>query len=268
MGDLDDTKDAYILRQKIAACFGAFVTRVGGAGNPENVESQSPSGEYTETMEPGIIQYLGEGEKVEFAIPPVVGDLESFFRIGARDIAMGLGVTLEALTGDLSNVNFSSGRLGWLEFQRNITSWTEHMLSPQMCEKIGRWILDGLRLMASVAPVVEIGWTPPRREMIDPGEEYKAAAQAAKDGLGTRSSFLRSVGLDPEQVDKDRAEELVRERELGLSYDTNVSTEAKDNAAAAKAAAAQPLTPAPAAKQDPAAPVPTEEGDANALADH
>lgn len=222
LGDFEDTKDAYILRQKIAACFAAFVTRSGGAGEPEDVNS-TRSGNRLETVEPGMIEYLDIGDKVEFGTPPIVGDLEAFFRVNGRDIAVGLGMTYEALTGDLSGVNFSSGRMGWLEFHRNLSAWTEQMLMPQMCDKIGQWILDGLRLVASVPAQVQIDHVPPRREMINPEQELKAAAQAARDGLGTRSRFLRGQGYDPETVDKERAEELAREAGLGLAYDTNVT---------------------------------------------
>jgi lambda family phage portal protein len=221
LGDFEDTKDAYILRQKIAACFAAFVTRGAGAGDPQDVDA-TRAGNRLETVEPGMIEYLDDGDKVEFGAPPVVGDLAVFFQVNGRDIAAGLGITYEALTGDLSGVNFSSGRMGWLEMYRNLTSWTEQMLMPQMCGKIGQWILDGLRLMASVPAQCRIDHVPPRREMIDPANELKAAAQAARDGLGTRSRFLRGQGFDPETVDRERAEELKRERSLGLAYDTNV----------------------------------------------
>lgn len=227
LGDVDDTKDAYILRQKIAACFTTFVSRTGGAGDPENVDDKSAAGNYAETVEPGMIEYLPDGATVTFGTPPIVGDLEGFFRIGARDIAVGFGITYEALTGDLSNVNFSSGRMGWLEMQRNIDAWTEHMVMPQMCAKIGQWIMDGLRLMASVPPSAKIGWTPPRREMIDPEKEQKAAAQAIKDGLWTRTRWLRGRGIDPEQLDQERADELARENKFGTVYETNVSAMAK-----------------------------------------
>jgi lambda family phage portal protein len=227
LADFDETKDAYILRQKIAACFAAFVKKTSAAGSPENVGDRTSAGNRIETVEPGMIEFLEPGEDVTFGTPPVVQDLEAFFRVNGRDIAVGLGMTYEALTGDLSGVNFSSGRMGWLEFHRNIAGWTEQMVLPQMCSKIGEWILDGLRLMAAVPAGVMIGWTPPRREMIDPAAELKAAAQAAKDGLGTRSRWLRSQGYDPETVDAERAEELARELKLGLSYDTNVSTAAK-----------------------------------------
>lgn len=229
LGDSEDVKDAYILRQKIAACFAAFVKKTSVAGAPENVgpDGETRAGNRLETVEPGMIEYLEPGEEVSLGTPPIVGDIEPFFRVTGRDIAVGLGMTYEALTGDLSGVNFSSGRMGWLEFYRNIATWTEHMVLPQMCSKIGQWILDGLRLVASVPADTKIDWTPPRREMIDPGAELKAAAQAAKDGLGTRSRWLRSLGHDPELVDQERADELAREKRLGLSYDTNVSTEAR-----------------------------------------
>jgi len=246
LGDSEDAKDAFILRQKIAACFAAFVKRTGGAGDPQNVGDRTTAGNRIETVEPGMIEYLGAGEEVTFGTPPIVGEIEAFFRINARDIAVGLGMTYEALTGDLSGVNFSSGRMGWLEFHRNIAMWTEHMVLPQMCGKIGQWILDGLRLVASVPAGVKIAWTPPRREMIDPSGELKAAAQAAKDGLDTRSHFLRSRGFDPEAVDKERAEELAREADLGLMYDTNISAVVKAAVAAAVAAAkpaAEPSAP-------------------------
>lgn len=223
LGDSEDVKDAYILRQKIAACFAAFVKRNPVAGDPENVGSdRSAAGNRIETVEPGLIEYLEPGEEVSFGTPPVVGDIEPFFRVNNRDVAVGLGMTYEALTGDLSGVNFSSGRMGWLEFYRNIATWTEHMVLPQMCAKIGHWVLDALRLAASVPEGAGIMWTPPRREMIDPAAELKAAAQASRDGLGTRSRMLRSLGFDPEVVDQERAEELAREQRLGLAYDTNV----------------------------------------------
>ncbi len=226
LGDFEDTKDAYILRQKIAACFAAFVTRGAGAGEPEDV-GNTRAGNRIETVEPGMIEYLDAGDTVTFGTPPVVQDLEAFFRVNGRDIAVGLGITYEALTGDLSGVNFSSGRMGWLEMYRNLTSWTEQMLMPQMCGKIGQWILDGLRLVVSVPAATRIDHVPPRREMIDPDKELKAAATAARNGLGTRSRFLRSQGYDPEAVDAERKEELERETKLGLAYDTNVLPKAQ-----------------------------------------
>lgn len=249
LGDFEDTKDAYILRQKIAACFAAFVTKNDMAGAPTDTGDKTAAGNWIETLEPGMIERLQPGETVTFGTPPVVADLEAFFRVNGRDIAAGLGITYEALTGDLSGVNFSSGRMGWLEMYRNIAAWTEHMVLPQMCHKIGQWVLDGLRLVAKVPAETSIGWTPPRREMIDPANELKAAAQATKDGLGTRSRFLRSQGYDPELVDKERAEELGREAELGLVYDTNVSGAVIEAAAKAKAAAALPQPAADAPPQ-------------------
>lgn len=222
LGDLEDTKDAYILRQKIAACFAAFVTRTAGAGEPEDIGSpDSTAGNRLETVEPGMIEYLEQGETVTFGSPAQVGDLPAFFQVNGRDIAVGLGMTYEALTGDLSGVNFSSGRMGWLEFHRNLNTWTEQMLRPQMCDKIGQWIIDGLRLVVAVPDTLRINHVPPRREMIDPSKELKAAADAVRAGLGTRSAFLRGQGEDPEKVDAERAEELAREKKLGLTYDTN-----------------------------------------------
>ena len=246
LGDSEDVKDAYILRQKIAACFAVFIKRNSMAGAPEDVGAdRSKAGNRLETVEPGIIEYLEPGEDVTTGTPPVVGDIEPFFRVSGRDVAVGLGITYEVLTGDLTGVNYSSYRGGWLEFQRNITTWTEQMVMPQMCWKLGQWIMDGLQLVATVPKGVRIDWTPPRREMINPKEDVETASVAAKGGLGTRSRWLRSLGFDPEKVDEERAEELAREKKLGLVYDTNLSANRPAAATAPPGSVAQPPEPDP-----------------------
>lgn len=224
--DLDDFKDAHLMRQKIAACFAAFVTR-------EDSMQFDPGGEGTvtedpnnpiplESFEPGMIEHLSPGEDVQFGSPPQVTDFDPYVKAHARDIAAGLGISYESLTGDLSQVNFSSGRMGWLEFQRAIDGWRDYMLIPQACNAIARWFLEAAQIAGTGQQTgLTIKWTAPRREMISPAQEVPAIRMAIRAGLTSRSEEQRKLGFDPIELDNEIATDNQRADDLELVLDSD-----------------------------------------------
>lgn len=191
--DFADFEDAQLMRQKIAACFSVFVES-DDLANPTGAASADDT---LESVEPGIIEHLPPGKSVKFATPPGVDGYGESARYSSLKIAAGYGVPYEALTGDLSNVNFSSGRMGWLEFARNIDVWRWHMHIPKVCYGIVPWIADALLIEPQE---VASGWTPPRREMIDPTKEIPATRDAIRAGLVSQPEALRENGYDPDTV--------------------------------------------------------------------
>jgi lambda family phage portal protein len=194
---LDEYEDAQLVRQKIAACFSAFVQSTGEAPLARNDTPQH------ERLEPGIIQYLERGETVSFAAPPGAEGYGEYTKKVLQAIAAGYGITYEAMTGDLANVNFSSGRMGWLEFQRNISDLQFGMVIPQLCLPGFQWFIDSAKLAGKIAstftaPVVN--WTPARREMIDPLKETQAIKEAILIGIQPWQEAVREQGYSPEQV--------------------------------------------------------------------
>lgn len=222
MRDLADYSDAQLVRQKVAACFAAFITAdddVSGGG--EAVKKEEGSTYPIEELTPGLIQRLKPGEDVTFANPPSVGEYEAYKRAELQEIAVGLGMSYEALSGDLKGVNFSSGRMGWLEFQRTISSAQYHMLLPQLCEPIGRWFLEAAMLVMGQALDAKVRWTPSPREMINPAEEIKAARESIRTGLSSRPHEQRKLGHDPEDLDAEIADSNKRADVLGLVFDSD-----------------------------------------------
>jgi lambda family phage portal protein len=224
MRDLADYSDAQLVRQKVAACFAAFVhseqaiSSVLASAAP--IEDQG--GDYlVESLEPGIIQRLKPGEEVSFGTPPSVGDYAQYKAAELRDIAVGLGVSYEALSGDLTGVNFSSGRMGWLEFQRTIASAQASMIA-QLCLPVERWFREAAGRVAgrSLADVV-FQWTPPKREMINPKEEVAAARDAIRAGLSSRPYEQKRLGFDPEDLDAENQEANSRADDMGLIHDSD-----------------------------------------------
>lgn len=217
MNDFADFLDAQLMRQKIAACFAAFITTAEGVAVSPDQQGPFP----VEQLEPGMIERLREGESVTFGQPPVAHDAAPYSSITLHEIAAGLGVTYEALTGDLSGVNYSSGRMGWLEFQRNIDAWRWNMLIPQFLDPLESWTIEAATLATLSTEPFSLGWSPPRREMIDPTVETEASKEAVRAGFSTRSEEIRQRGLDPIAIDEEIAADNARADKLGLVLDSD-----------------------------------------------
>ncbi len=215
--DYADAADAHLVRQKISACFTAFITSV----DDSDADGEGPYTYPLEEIGPGMIERLRPGDDVRFGSPPQVDGFAEYARSVLREIAAGMGVSYEALTGDLTGVNFSSGRMGWLEYQRSIDGWRNHMLVPQMLAPIGAWFLDAVAAQTGSRSDARIKWTPPRREMIDPTKEIIAARTAIRAGLSSRSYELRRLGFDPDVLDQEIAADNDRADALDLTLDSD-----------------------------------------------
>jgi lambda family phage portal protein len=212
--DIADYESAELLKQKLAACFAGFITDT-------DIESDREGDELTETIEPGLLQRLAPGQGIEFPTPPKVEAYGDFMRQNLRAVAMGYGITYESLTGDLTEVNFSSGRMGFLEFSRNIARWRWNMMVPQFLDPIARWYAATAQVTNAGRTPKRMTWTPPLREMINPAEEIKWLSEAVKAGFMTLSEVQRSFGYVPSDLLDELAEDLkaARKRGLALSVD-------------------------------------------------
>lgn len=224
--DLADHEDAQLMRQKIAACFAAF--RVQGEGAARDVP---------ETMSPGMIYDLGDGEDIRFSQPPTVDGCDEFSRSVMRSVAAGMGITYEALTGDLSQVNFSSARMGRMEMDGNVSSWQWLMMVPQFLTPFGHhflraWAAHEEARMAEagetedVFSMLQVGWVPPRKFIVDPAREFSALREAVRSGFASRQQVVRQLGIDPERLLEEQAQDRDEADRLGLPFDSDPRADA------------------------------------------
>jgi lambda family phage portal protein len=207
--DIDDIASAMLLKAKIAACFTAFVY------SNEPGESATVAA-LTETLEPGAIEILPDGKQITFANPPQAPDYVDHQKHHLHAVAAGYGITYEAMTGILSDVNFSSARMGWLEFHRNVGSWRWNISIPQVMDPVHRWFNEAARLAQIRGPRRMI-WTPPRRELIDPAKEVPALIEAVRAGFMSLSEIQRSLGYIPSEVMGELEEDIANARAKGLA---------------------------------------------------
>lgn len=252
--DLSDAQDAHLMRQKIAACFAAFRVapeeeRVGDPANKDALGEDNPGG--LNSLQPGRIQNLKPGENIVFSSPPGVDGFDAFGRMVLQSAAAGLGITYEALTGDLSNVNFSSGRMGRMEMDRNVSSWQWLMLVPQMMQPISLWTIEALTQVASVQVPrdLQLGWVPPHRIMVDPSREIAALRDKVKAGFASRQGVVRELGFDPEDLLMEQIEDMETCKDTGLRFDSDVSFQGQFNAPPVAAVADPPTSGRPGPAQ-------------------
>ena len=217
MKDFKDYEDAQLLRQKIAACFTVFVrdTEV-----PDILPTDQQ--EVLSKVEPGTIELLPPGKDVTLANPPDAGaNYDSYTRNQLRAIASGLGVSYEALTGDLSNVNFSSARMGWLEFQRNIESWRNTIINPVFNSGVWSWFKETAAIVGLPTENARATWVSPRREMIDPTKEIPAKIKSVRAGFETLSDVILQNGKQPDEHFEELHRNNVTLDEMELTLDTD-----------------------------------------------
>lgn len=211
LGELSDYQEAQILKQRMAALMALVIeseadgTKFKGAG--------------LEQLAPGAVVGLEPGQTGKFSEPPTVNGYDQFMKTGLSAIAMGVGVTYESVSGDLSGVNFSSGRMGRMEMDRMVEVTQQQIMIAQLCDGVSKWALDVWRMQRLGSNLPEppdaIGWTAPRRPLIDPGKEIKAAKDEVEAGFSSRQRKQRELGYDPDTIANERAEDARRDAEAG-----------------------------------------------------
>lgn len=222
--DFDLYEDAQLKRQQCAAMFTAFIHDIEGV---DDLDAEAEA-EIGEKMEPGIMEILPPGKDIKLSNPPGADNYKEYTSVVLRSIASGLGITYESLTGDLSDVNFSAGRMGWLEMQRNIDTWQRVIMITQFLDPVFKAFKDGLELIGLGDDRLRAVHTPPKREMIDPSKEIEAMKVAVRNGFKTLSSVARELGEDPDTHFAEIASDFQVIDDLGLTLDSD--SRKRDNA--------------------------------------
>jgi lambda family phage portal protein len=215
--DLSETQGAHLMRQKIAACFAGF--RKNGEDRPADAPPMPT------TISPGAIVDLYGNEDITFGDPPTVGDLDPMTKLILRAVAAGLGITYEALTGDLTGVNFTSGRIGRMTMKSNVSGWQWKLMIPTMMHPLSVWFKESWAqtnpMKAPQIRAVNMSWTPPPLPLIDPTREIPMLVKKLRGGLGSRSATLRELGEDPERVMEDIVEDAKFADDNKLIFDSD-----------------------------------------------
>lgn len=226
--DYDEYSDATLMKQKIAACLAVFVTDVDGSSAPMGTAVAGSGDQSWDLLEPGLVQNVPPGRTVEVVQPPSVREHSDYSATTLREIATGLGVTYEDLTGDYTNLPFSAARMSRLRHLARVDRWRWRTLIPQFCDPVWRWAMEAAQLANKLSDVIDerknyvgplASWTAPPLPMVNPDVEIRANIAAVRSGQKSLSEVIREAGYDPTEVLQETASDLELADKLGLVLD-------------------------------------------------
>jgi len=169
-------------------------------------DEQDEDGDLIEELEPGVVGLLPEGGNFIGFDPKYPHEMyDSFVKTNHRDIAMGWGVSYAALTGDLTDVNFSSTRAGTLE-ERERWKVKQDSLAATILERIyERWLSAEFfhgRAGQSVSQenFITHRWQGRRWSWVDPLKDIKAIVEAINAGLTSPDRVASELGVDLDEI--------------------------------------------------------------------
>jgi lambda family phage portal protein len=198
--DIDDYDFAEIIRKKIEASMVGFV--IGDDESEEGVTGPNVTdskGNLLEKFAPGIFAYLRGGKDIKFNQPATVGGYEEYKRVALREVAAGYRVPYELLTGDLSSVNFSSARVGIVEFRRLCAVVQWQIVIPMLLEPWWAWFCEAAYLGGVIDdPEVPVLWSPPKWQAIDPYKDALSELIRTRTGSITMPDLIAENGFNPD----------------------------------------------------------------------
>lgn len=242
--EIRETDDAYILRKKIQNFFTTWEEVPADEGSVLDTDDDEIGDEDVPMplIEPGTHTLLPPGHEIKHSTPPMdSGDHEAFIRTKLRGVSAGSGVLYEHISGDLSNVTFSSIRAGLIELRRELEQIQSHVLIFQLCRPVWRRFVEAAVLAGKIpvlrgdelAKLLRPQWQPPGWEYVEPEKDVKAAVRRIRAGLSSRERESAKLGIDVEELDIEIAADNERARELGLVFDSDPSSDADGQARAA-----------------------------------
>jgi len=232
--DVDEYNQSEAVRKKIEACVVGVVipgdNEVPDLGLEETVDGDSnksngvtdANGFPIERFEPGMFAYLENGKDVKFNNPAISVGMEMYLRTQYRRIANGSRMPYELLTGDWSQANFATGRIGMLNFRRLVTSIQHNVIIHSFCQPTWDWFID-MAIAVGALPEGDYPceWQPPEFEDIQPIDDARADLLNIRMGKKSLKSVIAKSGRNPDQVMKEIIEmnKILDDNEVVLDSD-------------------------------------------------
>lgn len=209
--DRDEASDALLMQLKTASLITGFVRDP--EGGSAGFDDGASTSEINVSLEPGAMRILPPGADVSFSQPGQgLAQAVEFLRAQDREIAAGVGLTFEALTGDLGEANYSSARVGLLEFRRRAEMMQKNLIEAQVLRPLWRRWIDTQALAGAIpsnatalADYRNVRFIGPGWAWVDPKNEIEAEVAAIDAGLKSREEVVAGRGRDIDDLDEERA---------------------------------------------------------------
>lgn len=228
---LAEIMEAELVNAKVSASFGLVIKRTGAYQHAQRY-AVGESGRREFEIAPGMVEFLEPGEEIEVIDPKRPGNtFEDFVKIILRGIGRSIGLSYELVSGDKSEVNYSSARHSELELRDYLQPLRKaverYFLRPVYLEFV-RWGVQLGALNAQGGIKDWRNWTAHRwihkgYEWVDPQKEAKAKELELRLGLTTLADEAAARGKDWRELVDQRAREVAYLNSKGLLDVSQVS---------------------------------------------
>lgn len=230
--DLAGYLDAERVRARAAACLVAMVEGGDEENPPDGIATGADDGAAlvvdsdgnpVEQLRPGLVAYLPPGKKITMSNPVVAGNAE-WVKVALREIASGVGLSYNVLSGDMGDANFAQGKLGLQEQHRMIRALRDLVFIPFALDPIWTWFIDAAvaaGLLPNRQALYLVRWSSPQIESVDRKTDAEAALIEMRAGLRSRREVIESSGRDPDDVDAEIALDNENRDRLGIVLDSD-----------------------------------------------
>lgn len=233
---VDDLEDAELVSSRSSCAFGIAIY----SDFPESVEIDTDRQENDpdERIRSGGVLRLKNGERVEsFKSERPNSNFEAFIRGRERKAAGATGISYETATGDYSQVNYSSARMGKIVEWANIRR-RQYRIRRLLNMIYRKWLnkeitasglpIKGLNVAAynkDPQPFEACSWQLAGNEGIDIQKEINAFETEVAMGVNSRTRWCAERGRDHKEIAKELAEEKAGMKALGIyQEDPSVTT--------------------------------------------
>ncbi|WP_320055609.1 phage portal protein [Desulfuromonas thiophila] len=241
LGQLDGFEEAALTAARAGASKMGFFTKsspdVGAEGNTYSGAEEEADGSVVAEFEPGVLEELPWGwDFKEFNPGYPNGETEPFTKLQLRGVSSGWGVPYHSLTGDLTDVNFSSIRQGELNSRsawQVLQAWTHSIFHERVKTA---WLRNAMLRQAVALPLAEFErvnvskWCPRTWGWVDPVKDMTAFYMEAKTRSLARLLAERGVDLY-EEIDA-MADERAYAANKGIDLAAIINSGGKFNATA------------------------------------
>lgn len=222
---MGDFVSAEVVAKKIEACLTVILQREEDEGDIGADEAEE-DGRVLKKLHPGAILEAPAGVTAQTINPTRPGpNFKPFVEAMLRAMAHATGVPYEVLFSAYAGMNYSNARTALIAARRGFQVWQdfliEELCNPVYCRlQEEAWQRDELEgvddFVADQCALQQVVWQPHAWPWVDPAKEVKSTVDAIEANLTTKARVCAANGEDWEQVFAQRAEELAREKELGL----------------------------------------------------
>lgn len=209
LADLDAASDAMLVALKVQSLITGFIKDPEGGSAGFEAAGTAPD----VSLEPGAMRILPPQADVSFSQPGQgLSQPGEFIKGQFREIAAGMGLTYEQLTGDMSGTNYSSARVAMLEFRRRCEMLQRTVIEAQLLRPLWRRWIEARALTGeipadaqSMADYLSVKFVPPGWQWVDPLKETNADIAAINAGLKSRTEVVAERGRALDELDEERA---------------------------------------------------------------